>query len=193
MEAIGVSVFGKHEDVANARIRFEDGCVADLTASRASQSAARKMRIWAAEGYATLDFGARTATFVRPSDLFRKGEIDLDGVDVTQPAAVKDYLFGKILRVDKVAVENRDQLTLELEDFVKAVKTGKAPRVTGEDGLRAIRVADMILRSLESHAWEGSAEGPIGPLSLPDPMADPIAGLPEPKLWRYRGARISAD
>ena len=54
--AVGVSLFGDHEDVANARIEFEDGSVANLTASRASYTPTRKMRIWGAEGYASLDF-----------------------------------------------------------------------------------------------------------------------------------------
>ncbi len=56
--AVGVSVFGEHEDVANARIEFEDGSVANVTASRASDQAVRKMRIWGVEGYASLDFAA---------------------------------------------------------------------------------------------------------------------------------------
>lgn len=191
VEAVGVSVFGRHEDVANARVRFEDGCIADLTASRASHGAARKMRIWASEGYATLDFGARTATLVRPSDRLRRGEVDVEGVDLAQPSAVREHLFGKILRVDKAPVEDRDQLTLELEDFARAVRTGSTPKVSGDDGLRAVRVADMILRSLRSHAWEGASDGPVGPFQIPEPLAEPIAGLPEPKLWRYRGARVA--
>lgn len=193
VEALGVSVFGRHEDVANARIRFEDGCIADLTASRASHSATRRMRIWAAEGYATLDFAAKTATFVRPSDRLRRGELDVEGLDLTQPSAVKEHLFGKILRVDKVQAEGREPLALELEDFVRAVRTGLPPRVPGEDGLRAIRVADRILTSLRAHAWEGAGQGPAGPLNLPEPLAEPIAGLPEPKLWRYKGARQNAS
>ena len=68
VSAVGVSVFGGHEDIANARIEFEDGCVANLSASRASYQAVRKMRLYGAEGYATLDFAAREGTIVRPSD-----------------------------------------------------------------------------------------------------------------------------
>ena len=189
VEAVGVSVFGRHEDVANARIRFEDGCIADLTASRASHSAARRMRIWAAEGYATIDFATKHATFVRPSDRLRRGEIDVEGVDLSQPSAVKEHLFGKILRVDKVQAEGREPLALELEDFVRAVRTGTPPRVTGEDALRAVQVAHAILEGLRSHRWEGAEDGPSGPLHLPEPVAEPNSGLPEPKLWRYKGAR----
>src|SRR5206468_6284535 len=86
--AVGVSVFGGHEDVANARIEFEDGFVANLTASRASFQAVRKMRLYGPEGYASLDFASRQGTLIRPSEQLRRGEVDLDGLDMTQPAAI---------------------------------------------------------------------------------------------------------
>ncbi len=187
--AVGVGLFGDHEDVANARIEFEDGCVANLTASRASFQAVRKMRLFGSEGYVTLDFATRQGTIVRPSDRLRRGEVDLDGLDLSQPAAIKERIFGKILRVDQVQGEGREPLALELEDFVLAVRTGSRPRVIGSDALRSIRLADQILRSLRSHAWEGRIDGPTGPHHLPEPLAEPIANLPAPKSWRYRGLR----
>jgi len=191
--AVGVSLFGVHEDVANARIEFLDGCVANLTASRASFQAVRKMRLYGPEGYATLDFAARQATILRPSDRLRRGELaaDLEGLDVSQPSAVRDRLFGKILRVDKVQAEGREPLALELEDFVHAIRTGGRPRVGGEDALRAVRLADQILRKIREHQWEGSPDGPIGPQQLPEPLAGPIAGLPGPMSWRLK-ARADA-
>lgn len=178
VEAIGVSVFGRHEDVANARIRFEDGCIADLTASRASYAASRKMRVWGAEGYASVDFGAKTTTVIKPSERLARGELDVSGVDLTQPSAVREHLFGTVLSVDKVQAEGREPLALELEDFIRAIRTGAEPKVSARDGLDAIRVADAVLRSLRSHAWEGSAGGPHGPHDLP-----------EPKLFRYKNAK----
>jgi predicted dehydrogenase len=189
VQAVGVSVFGAHEDVANARIEFEDGCVANLTASRVSFQAVRKLRLWSADGYALLDFAAKKATLVRPSDRLRHGELDLAGVDLTQTAAVREHLFGKVLRVDQVEPASTEPLALELADFVRAVRTGTPPRVSGDDALRAIRVADQILKSLQSHAWEGRPDGPIGPFDLPTPSAEPISGLPAPKAWKYRGVR----
>jgi predicted dehydrogenase len=189
VEAVGVSVFGAHEDVANARIAFEDGCVANLTASRASLQALRKMRLWAAEGYATLDFAARQGTLVRPSDQLRHGELDLAGVDLSQPDAVKDHLFGKVLRVDRVEAESRDQLTQELNDFITAVRTGARPRVDGRDGLRAMRVADQVLRSIDAHQWEGIPSGPIGPHHLPQPLSAPASALRGPLSWRVKSGR----
>jgi predicted dehydrogenase len=193
VEAVGVGIFGGHEDVANARVTFEDGCVANLTASRASFQAVRKMRLWGAEGYLTLDFAAKAGTMIRPSEKLRRGEVDLEGLDLSQPAAVKERIFGKILRVDQVQAEGREPLALELEDFIHAVRSGSRPRVTGGDALRSIRLADQILRSLESHAWEGHVGGPTGPYHLPEPLAEPIVNLPAPKSWRYRGLRTERN
>jgi predicted dehydrogenase len=189
VSALGVSVFGRHEDVAHARITFEDGCVADVTASRVSYQAVRKMRLWGAEGYLTLDFKAKAATLVRPSDRLRRGEVDVAGLDLSDAEAVRAHLFGQVLRVDHVQGESREPLALELEDFVRAAQTGGRPRVSGDDALRAIRLADQVLRSLDLHAWEGSPDGPTGPLDLPEPLAEPISGLSGPKVWRYRGTR----
>jgi predicted dehydrogenase len=187
--AVGVSVFGGHEDVANARVQFADGCVANLTASRASYQAVRKMRIWGAEGYATLDFATKHGTLIRPSDRLRTGHVDLEGLDLGQPAAVKERIFGKILRVDQVQTESREPLALELEDFIAAVRTGSRPRVTGVDALAAVSLADQILRSVNEHHWEGIPSGPTGPLDIPEPIIEPIVGLAGPKAWKYKGIR----
>jgi predicted dehydrogenase len=195
--AVGVSVFGSHEDVANARLEFEDGCVVNLTASRASYAAVRKMRLWGVEGYAMLDFATRQGTLVRPSDQLRQGHLDLSGVDLSQPAAVKEHIFGKILRVDQVQTEHRDQLTLELDDFVRAARAGSRPRVNGDDALRALRLATQILKEINTHEWEGIPTGPIGPHDLPAPLGAPAApsgNAPSPALrgpisWRSARAR----
>ncbi len=189
--AVGVSIFGGHEDVANARIQFADGCVANLTASRASYQPVRKMRIWGPEGYAALDVAAKQGTLIRPSDALRRGTLELDGLDLSKPDDVKGRIFGKILRVDRVDVpdEGPDPLTRELADFVAAVRTGSRPRVTGGDALKAVALADRVLQSLNAHHWEGVATGPTGPLDLPEPAVEPIVGLAGPKVWKYHGVK----
>ncbi|WP_406700307.1 Gfo/Idh/MocA family oxidoreductase [Singulisphaera sp. Ch08] len=191
--AVGVSVFGGHEDVANARIEFEDGCVANLTASRASFQAMRKMRLWSAEGYAMLDFMTKQGTLVRPSEQLRRGQVDLAGVDLTNPAAVKDHLFGTVLRVDQVQSEIQDQLKLELEDFVQAIRSGTPPKVSGQQGLRAMRLASEILRAIQTHQWEGISDGPIGPHHLPQPLAAQNSLLKGPFSWRARSGRSTTS
>jgi predicted dehydrogenase len=179
--AVGVSLFGEHEDVANARIEFDDGSVANLTASRASYAAIRKMRIWGAEGYAALDFAAKKATLVRASEQLQRGRIDLEGVDLTQPAAVREHLFGKVLRVDRVDAVGAEPLLLELENFVSAAEGLARPRVSGEDALRAVRLADQVLKSLEAHRWDGEPGAGVAPSVLQGPHA-----------WRLNSVRQNA-
>jgi predicted dehydrogenase len=183
--AVGVNLFGDHEDVANARIEFEDGTVANLNASRASYLAMRKMRIWGSEGYASLDFASKHATLVQPTEEFLSGKLELEGVDPTQPAAVKEHLFGKVLRVDQVQTAGREPLALELEDFVRAARGQSRPRVSGDDALRAMRLADQVLRSLDSHRWEGSPA--LSP--LPAQPAESSSVLRGPHAWRARSPR----
>ncbi len=187
--AVGVSLFGGHEDVANARIAFEDGSIANLTASRASFQAVRKMRLWGAEGYATLDFAARQGTIVRPSESLRRGRLDLDGLDLTQPAAIKSHLFGKILRVDQVQTAGREPLALELEDFVQAARGLSSPRVSGDDALRAMRLADQVLQSLNSHQWEGIESTPAARPDLAAPVAPNSPAIRGPISWRNAKTR----
>jgi predicted dehydrogenase len=190
VEAVGVSLFGPLEDVANARIEFEDGAVVNLTASRASYQAVRKMRIYGPEGYATLDFGTKQATIVRPSEALMRGDLQLEGVDLASPAAVKDHVFGTILQPETIQCTGREPLALELEDFIRSIRAGTAPVVTGEVALRAMRLADMVVDSINQHAWEGSARGPIGPRGF---LGEP-AGMvpPRPKFLNPRAARKDA-
>lgn len=188
VSAVGVSVFGGHEDIANARIEFEDGCVANLTASRASFQTVREMRLWGEEGYASLDFANKSGTLVRPSEALLRGELDLKGVDLSQPAAIKEHLFGTILRLDQVQTGGREPLALELEDFVRAVRGEHRPKVSGDDALRAMRVADQVLQSLNGHQWDGgSVAAGLHPSTTP--TADPGHALRGPISWRLRGTR----
>ncbi|WP_165226376.1 Gfo/Idh/MocA family protein [Aquisphaera insulae] len=187
VSAVGLSLFSEREDVADARVLFEDGTVANITASRASYTAVRKMRIWATEGYASLDFGAKQATIVEPSEAFLAGQLGLEGLDITQPAAVKEHLFGKILRVDRVEAAGREPLALELEEFVQSVRGQARPRVGGAEALRAMWLADQILKSLDAHRWEGEPSVATAP-SLPPPSASVFRG---PHAWRLNSLKRS--
>lgn len=184
--AVGLSLFGEHEDVANARIEFADGSVANLTASRASYTPTRKMRIWGSDGYVSIDFASKQATLIRPSDQLRRGRIDLEGVDLSQPVAVREHLFGKILRVDRVKPDEQDQLTLELQDFVNAARGLSRPRVSGEDALRAVRLADQILRCVETHRWDADS------VAAALPLFESATVLRGPHAWRTKSMRQSS-
>jgi predicted dehydrogenase len=168
VEALGVSVFGGHEDLAETRLTFANGCVAHLTASRAHPQPERRMDLWGAEGYAGVDFAKRLLTLIQPSDSVRHN--GLTAAD-SRTGSLKDELFGRDLQVfTRECHSDRDQLTAELRDFIDCLTTGARPRVSGEDGRDALALAARILDRIQQHAWEGHAGGPKGPSELPAPQ-----------------------
>jgi predicted dehydrogenase len=170
VEATGICLFGGHEDVANARVIFSNGCVATVTASRASFTPQRRMHIWAPEGYVALDFSKRHLTLIQPSDEVRSRGLDTSHLDPAGLALLREQLFGRYFQVLELDRREGDQLTSELQDFVRCVRSGSRPRVTGEDGRNAIALASRILDSLRAHNWNGTAAGPTGPAQLPRPL-----------------------
>ncbi|MSQ95333.1 MAG: Gfo/Idh/MocA family oxidoreductase [Gemmataceae bacterium] len=169
VDAVGMSCFGGHEDVASARLHFTNGCVAELTASRASPMAARTMQLWGPEGYAEVDFGSRKLALVQPSEEVRRHGLDPARLDPASRSRICEELFTRHFEMLTIDGKAQDQLTCELQDFVTCVRTGQTPRVSGKDGLAALDVAEQILRSLREHTWDGTLAGPKGPLQLPAP------------------------
>jgi predicted dehydrogenase len=176
VEGLGLSLFGGQEDVANARLHFANGCVADFTASRASRAPSRQMQIWAPEGYARLDFMNRRLTVIQPSEQLRRHGIDPRQLDAPALAGFKQDLYGRHLQVQEIDLAGGDQLTWELQHFIQCVQTGSRPCVSGSDGREVVALAVQILDSLRAHAWEGHSEGPVGPLHLPAPRGNLLHG-----------------
>jgi predicted dehydrogenase len=170
VDAVGASVFGGHEDMVNARLVFANGCVAHVTASRISPRPKRRLRVWAPEGYAGIDFVSRKLILVQASAELRQFGLRVDRMDATTKARLKDDVFGRHLQVLNVDGDRKgDQLTAELRHFVDCVRTGRQPRVTGEDGREALALAERVLSSLRQHQWEGRPDGPVGPNRMPRP------------------------
>lgn len=167
VEAVGMSVFGGHEDVASARLSFANGCVAEVMASRASPTASRVMQLWSPAGYAEADFASRTLTLVQPSAEVRRTGLDPARLDPASRARIREELFTRHLEMLTVDGKAQDQLTCELQEFVHCVQTGRTPRVSGHDGLAAIQVAEQILGALREHSWSASLAGPHGMLQMP--------------------------
>ncbi len=170
VDALGIALFGRHEDVVHARLAFENGCVATLSASRASRSAARTLQVWSSRGLASLDLAARTVDLVRPSAALLRGEVDVERMTPEEQQNLRQSLLDEHLPRHSLLVEPADPLTSELNDFVTAIRSSQAPRVSGQAGLDAIAVAERILLQVRTHAWEGSPTGPVGPR---------IAGVPQ--------------
>ena len=125
ISASGISVLSDTIDIANARIEFENHCVANVTASRISRKRERKLRIFQKDAYLSADFQDKMLA------INRKGETDNE-------AGFKDISHSE-LRFD-----DNDALNLEILDFINAITTGGQPKVSGEDGKRALETAIAI-------------------------------------------------
>jgi predicted dehydrogenase len=169
VEALGVAVLGGQEDLAQARLVFENGCVANLSASRVHPTAVRRMNVWGPEGFAGVDFANRRLTVMQPAHHLRQGRIDVRRMDPAALALLKTELFTRHIETHEVDCSGGDQLTSELHDFLHAVRNHVPPRVDGGAGRDAVALADRILDSMRRHAWEGDPAGPVGPWQLPQP------------------------
>ena len=130
ISASGISVLSDEIDIANARIEFETGCVANVTASRISRKRERKLRIFQKDAYISADFQDKILA------VNRKGE------EKTENG------FHDITHSEKT-YQDTDALKLEVLDFIQAIKTGHAPKVTGEDGKRALQTAIEITQLIK--------------------------------------------
>jgi predicted dehydrogenase len=169
--ATGMSIFGGHEDVASARLEFANGCSAEVTANRAAALPSRVMQVWAAEGYAEVDFAQRRLTLVQPSEEVRRRGLDPDRLDPASRARLRDELFGRHLETCVIDGKQQDQLSAELQHFVACVRSGSEPRVTGSHARDAVAVAAAILHEIRTHTWDEPAAGLRGPHQLPQPRS----------------------
>jgi predicted dehydrogenase len=170
VQAVGMSVFGRHEDVAYAWLRFANGCVATVSASRASCVPSRCMQVWAPEGFVRVDFSKRRLTLMQPSDEVRRAGLDPRRLDPASLARLKDDLFGRHLQILDLDRNQGDQLTRELQHFVQCVRTGTTPRVSGRDGQAAMLLAQRVLESIRKHRWDGRTDAMTGPTQMPAPL-----------------------
>jgi predicted dehydrogenase len=146
VEAVGAVVLGPHEDVAHARLRFANGCVANLSASRTAFKPQRGMQIHADNVFATIDFVAGTTTLMRPSERVRRRQIDVPSMSLVEKQQLQQNLFTDILPLEQVQVEKRNAILDEQHDFVISIRTGQKPQVTGVQGRAALAVAEAILQ-----------------------------------------------
>jgi predicted dehydrogenase len=165
VQASGLSVISGHEDLAEARLTFDCGLVAQLKASRISLSASRQMQIFGSHGFAELDFAAPAATLVRPSEdvLTRRFELGAMG----DPQLFREQLFAEHLVVETPELAPRNAILEELHDFVISIRSGSQPVVRGEAGARAVSVAQRVLRAIGARTWETGSTVRRGPFAKP--------------------------
>jgi predicted dehydrogenase len=161
--ASGLAVISNHEDLAEARIEFECGLVANLKSSRVSPAPTRQMQVFSAGGFADIDFGAPALSIVRPCETVVTRSFDL-AAETDNPLDYSAKLFSERLRCETVDLEPRNAILDELHDFVISIQTGIAPTVDGVAGARAVDVAQRVLESIDRRAWYSDATtAEIGP------------------------------
>jgi len=129
IESTGVNIITEKVDLANARLRFPSGCIADLTASRVSDKSERKMRIFQSGLYLSLDYGTGQA---------RKLEVERGAISGPESLSPKSFQF-----------EKGDALLAEIKSFLSSVEEERKPKVSAQDGLNAMRVAWQIKCNLQ--------------------------------------------
>jgi predicted dehydrogenase len=123
VEAVGVPVLTGRVDIANARLRFEGGCIANITASRISRERVRKIRFFQSDAYVSIDYAAQEVEMYR----LVRGDGD-------QPK----------IEGGRLEVAREEPLARELSDFIGAVREGRQPLVSGRDGRRALALAERV-------------------------------------------------
>ena len=124
IDAVGVPVLSQSEDIANARLHFEDGCVANVTASRISPERMRKIRIFQEDAYLSLDYQNQSG------EIYRR--------------------VGKQIWRDRVEIEHGEALKLQLSSFIECAATGRQPRVSGSQATAALELAVKITKQISS-------------------------------------------
>src|SRR5881392_2251317 len=122
VDAVGVPVLSQSEDIANARLHFEDGCVANVTASRISPERVRKIRIFQEDAYLSLDYQNQSG------EIYRR--------------------VGKQIWRDRVEIEREEPLKLQLASFIVCTSTGREPRVSGSQATAALKLAVEITKRI---------------------------------------------
>jgi predicted dehydrogenase len=153
-DAVGIPVLSKSEDIANARLRFANGCVANLTVSRISPDRMRKIRVFsggATTSYISLDYRAQEGFIYR---IARQGEAEsslLKKLLHTKDSTIVSEFAGRRIVREPVPIAREEPLKMELAHFVDCVQQQQQPKVSGESAKRALDLALEITRQIEQN------------------------------------------
>ena len=169
IQALGTSVLSGHEDMAQARLTFRNGCVANLVASRVAIHAERTMSVFCPSVFASIDFSNRTAEIVTANERIQSRSFLAENVPADQRADFSERLNSGLLSREAIDIPDCNPLQDEQRDFLSSIRTHKRPNVTGEDGRDAVAVAVSVCEAIAAHAWNGTSAGPIGPFATAGP------------------------
>lgn len=155
VHAVGLPIVSRRVDIANVRIEFESGCVANFTASRVSTERVRKLRFFQPHQYVSLDYARKDLLVIDVApDSFLKAAA-LENPDPGKPPA---SALPPGLHMHHPAVRQGEPLRLEIESFLESVLARRTPQVSGEDGCRALALAIQIHQAMSAHARSAGLE-----------------------------------
>ncbi len=161
-QAVGVSVFGGQEDIAQARLQFKCGGVANLTASRCSFQAQRSFTVFGTQGFAQIDLAKHQVQAIRIPQWLAARDVDFLGLSSNQQATIKEQLFTDVLPVEQITVEPINAIAAEHADWARAIRQKSEPKVTLEQGVANVRLAEHICEQIAQHAWQPGNESMTG-------------------------------
>jgi predicted dehydrogenase len=173
--AVGISVFGHHEDTAQARLQFSCGGVANITASRCSFSPERTIQIFGTDGFAAVNLANSTVTAIRIPSWLRQREYDVLQATPEQQAWIREKLFESVLKKQEIEVPTTNAILCEQQDWLESIRAGSTPRVSAQQGSEAVAIAQSVLDQINTHRWSDSELRTTGPLPTLEPtgVVDP--------------------
>jgi predicted dehydrogenase len=154
VDAAAINVIADNEDICNVRIAFDNGCVANITASRLALKTERKVRLFSRQAYLSLDYFKKEGIVIKAAP-------NVDVVNwIRQQQQNESFDFANVnwpdmLHIEQLDIEDGEPLRLEQQAFLKAVADKDSqPEVTAEDALAAMQCAEMILESARNHKWD---------------------------------------
>jgi predicted dehydrogenase len=154
IDAVGVNVIGEEEDICNARIFFESGCIANITASRLALKTERKVRVFSRQAYLSVDYFKKSGIVIKADSNVNvvnwiKRHQDAGDFDLTT------VNWPDLLHIEELHIDDKEPLRLEQEAFLMAVADrALKPEVSAEEGLAAMECAEKILASVRRHKWD---------------------------------------
>lgn len=143
VQASGVAIVSPSADIANARIEFKNGAVANITASRISMKNMRKLRVFQPDAYLSLDFLNKKTDVIRIHETLPEGDKNCMELDTTS---------GKrFIEIEMTEVAPNNAIQLELETFAQSILNNTIPKVALNDGLKALKLAYWIIKEIEEH------------------------------------------
>jgi predicted dehydrogenase len=148
IDATGVSLIGNVEDICNARITFDNGCVANVTASRVAMKTERRLRVFSHDAYVSIDYQKRYGIVARRSQNLEAIRQAVAKIRAGEIKDISQLKYDEIVQIDELKIDDIEPLRAELDAFMDAVQNKTTPEVTIDHGLAAVEVATKIVQAI---------------------------------------------